>query len=93
MITALNKLINKLIIRKYKWIVTCGINVFYDEPLEKYSVYYYVESSDISDKEIEVKEIIELTENLFKLLGPESYQMLVYVDFHYDAKLNKEKNV
>ena len=84
---ALYKFLNKLVVKKYPWIVDCDVVFKNDKPFHKYSVIYYTDSLDITNvPEEEIKKIEELTQNLFKTLGPEFHQILDYVDFHYDEK-------
>jgi len=76
--TAFQKLINSIVIRKYQWIVDFNVQLYFDAPLEKYEVYYYIDpnldgSPDITEKWDEVK---KLTKNIFDTLGPNRYQSL-----------------
>ena len=83
---SLHKLISKLILRKYKWIVDCQIDTFYNSPIEKYTVIYYTDSPYIGDIEDEVNQVEKITQDLFRALGPGSYQSLQGVNFYYDIK-------
>jgi hypothetical protein len=85
---SLHKIIKSFVLPKYKWINDYEITFYYDSPIEKYSVIYYTVSPDISDKEDEVMEVENLTRNLFKMLGPESYQWFIDVEFYFKAKYN-----
>jgi hypothetical protein len=82
-ITLLHKLISKIIVRKYKWIVDYEIGYFYNSPIEKYTVTYYTDSPFIDDKEDEVNQVEKTTENLFAALGPDRHQWFEGVDFYY----------
>jgi hypothetical protein len=89
--TSLHKLISKIIVRKYEWIVDCEIGYFHDSPIEKYTVIYYTDSPNIDDKEDEVNQVEKTTENLFASLGPDRHQWFKGVEFHYNIeKLPKE---
>ena len=88
-----DKLIRKLVLRKYPFIVDFEINADTFRPVmgrlkkigvEKYVVIYYVtpdEDGDITVTE-DFKKVAELTENLFNLLGPKEYQRFDDVEFH-----------
>jgi hypothetical protein len=90
-ITLLHKLISKIIVRKYKWIVDYEIGYFYNSPIEKYTVIYYTDSPNIDDKEDEVNQVEKTTENLFAALGPDRHQWFEGVEFYYNIeKLPKE---
>jgi hypothetical protein len=89
--TSLHKLISKIIVRKYKWIVDYEIGYFYNSPIEKYTIIYYTDSPNIDDKEDEVNQVEKTTENLFAALGPDRHQWFEGVEFYYDIeKLPKE---
>jgi len=83
-VVSLQKIINKLVLPKYDWIVSYEIDSFYYRPFENFRVVYYVDSPDITDKEDEVKKVEKLTENLFEVLGPVGTQVLRGVVFEYD---------
>jgi len=88
---SLHKLIGRLMLRKYKWIVDYKINLFYNSPIEKYTIIYYTDSPNIDDKEDEVNQVEKTTENLFAALGPDRHQWFEGVEFYYDIeKLPKE---
>ena len=90
-ITSLHKLISKIIVRKYKWIVDYEIGYFYNSPIEKYTIIYYTNSPNIDDKEDEVNQVEKTTENLFAALGPDRHQWFEGVEFYYNIeKLPKE---
>jgi hypothetical protein len=89
--TSLHKLISKIIVRKYKWIVDYEIGYFYNSPIEKYTIIYYTDSPNIDDKEDEVNQVEKTTENLFAALGPDRHQWFEGVEFYYNIeKLPKE---
>ena len=83
-VVSLQKIINKLVLPKYDWIVSYEIDFFYYRPFDNFRVIYYVDSPDITDKEDEVKKVEKLTENLFEVLGPVGTQVLRGVVFEYD---------
>jgi len=91
---SLHKLIGRLMLRKYKWIVDHKINLFHNSPvegIEKYTVTYYTDSPFIDDKDDEVNQVEKTTENLFASLGPDRHQWFEGVKFYYDReKLPKE---
>ena len=89
---ALDKLINRLVLRKYPIVKDCEINMNTlklglrnpkkGSP-ERYSFKYYITPNEYGEfpYDNEFKEIEELTENLFKMLGPKSYQQIGNVEF------------
>jgi len=85
-ITSLHKIIQSFILPKFPWIVDYQIESYYDSPIEKYTVAYYIDSADITDKEDEANEVENLTNNLFKMLGPGRYQNINDVEFIYKGK-------
>jgi hypothetical protein len=90
---ALDKLIKRLVLRKYPFIKDFEINADTFRPVmgrlkkigvEKFIVIYYVtpdEDGGITVTE-DFKEVAKLTETLFKMLGPEHYQRFDDVEFH-----------
>jgi len=82
-VAGLYKLLDKLVLSKYKWIVKREIVFFYDSPWETYTIVYYTDSVDIRDRKNEVKAVKNLTENLFKVLGPEQHQIFGGVEFRF----------
>jgi hypothetical protein len=89
-VAGLYKLIDKLVLREYKWIVAFEIDSSYDRPWETYTIIYYTDSLDMTHIEEKVwDEIKDVTEDLFKVLGPERFEIFEGVDFRYDKrKLN-----
>ena len=83
-ISALQKILNGVILSKYKWTVSFEIDSYYYRPFENFRVIYYVDSPDITNREDEVKKIEKVTEGLFKVLGPKSTEVLRGVVFEYD---------
>lgn len=80
---SLHKVIKSLILKKYDWIVDYRIEFYFDS-LEKYSIIYYVNPDENGTLTVteEVKEVDELTNTLFRMLGPRSTQILDSVEFH-----------
>jgi hypothetical protein len=83
---SLHKIIQSFILPKFPWIVDYHIEFYYDSPIEKYTVTYHTDSPDITDKEDEANEVENLTNNLFKMLGPERHQSINDVEFVYKGK-------
>lgn len=93
---ALSKIIYKLILGKYPWIEDFDIKVHTFSPsmggskkigFETYDVIYTVTSEEdgaftVND---ELGEVEELTETLFKMIGPEHYQRLQGVKFYTET--------
>jgi hypothetical protein len=83
----LEKLIGKVIVKKYPWIKDFDISVSKDreDDLDLYYVRYYVDDDIydglyIGDKK-EINHIRYETKNLFNVLGPSEYDMLDGVFF------------
>jgi hypothetical protein len=90
---ALDKVIKRLLLRKYPFIKDSEINVNvirlgFGNPKklvsEKYIVTYTVTPNEDGElpSEDEFTKVIELTETLFKMLGPKDYQKLSPVEFY-----------
>jgi len=92
-----DKLIRKLVLRKYPFIVDFEIKVDTDKlsslkalggrkkiAFERYKIIYIVtpDKDGGFPYDDEFKKISELTETLFKMLGPEHYQRFDDVEFY-----------
>jgi hypothetical protein len=82
---ALEKLIRRVILKKYQWIKNFDVPVSKHDDLNLYYVRYYVDN-DIYDglyvgDNKEIKNIISETKNLFNVLGPDRYDLLEGVFF------------
>jgi hypothetical protein len=82
-VAGLYKLLNRIVLREYKWIEKCEIDSSYDRPWETFTIVYYTDSVDIKNRKDEVKEIKDLTEDLFKVLGPERTQIFGGIEFRF----------
>jgi len=94
---SLNKLINKLVLRKYPFIKDYEIKVDTDKlsslkalggrkkiAFERYKIIYIItpDKDGGFPYDDEFNKIAELTETLFKMLGPEHYQRFDDVEFY-----------
>jgi hypothetical protein len=83
---SLEKLIRRVILKKYQWIKNFDISVSkHGDYLNLYYVRYYVDNDIydglyVGDKK-EIKTIMSETKNLFTVLGPGEYDMLDGVFF------------
>jgi hypothetical protein len=84
---ALERLIRRVILKKYQWIKNFDISVSRDreDDLDLYYIRYYVDNDIydglyVGDKK-EIKTIKSETKNLFTVLGPSEYDMLDGVFF------------
>ena len=87
--SSFDKIINSLVLPQFPWIDDFEILVqkvgFIDTVLDEYyRVNYFVKPDEdgaftVND---EFKKIIELTKNLFKMLGPEKNQIFEGVEFY-----------
>lgn len=82
---ALGKVLRTFILDKYDWIVDYKINNYSYGFVQKYTIYYFVESSDHVD-EGEEKKIKKMTEQLFKSLGPGRSETFGGVEFIYNNR-------
>lgn len=75
---ALSKIIESFILPRFGWIVDYKISLYLNAPLEKYTVTYYVEPDEDGMLEVreEMDEVDNLTENFFKMMGPNGNQVL-----------------
>lgn len=85
---SLHKIIKSFVLPKYDWIEDYHINFYYDSPIEKYGIIYYVYpdkdgSFTVSE---EMEEVESLTYSLFKMLGPSRYQMINEISFQVKSK-------
>lgn len=80
---ALHKVIESFVLPKYPWIYSYTISLYYDSPLEKYAVKYYVEPEENGSFTVtnEMSEVETITYDLFKMLGPDYGQFLNEVIF------------
>ena len=91
---SLEKIINRLLLPKYPWIKDFEIKVYTFSPVvsnskkigfESYAVIYDVvpgEENIITRNEF--MKVEELTETLFKMVGPEHYQNFKGVEFYVE---------
>jgi len=86
---SLHKVIDSFVIPKYPWIEEYDIKVYLNSTIRKYSVYYYITPEDDGSFTVteEMDDVEKLTETLFRMLGPERYQILNEILF-----LVKNKN-
>ena len=82
---SLEKIIRKVILKKYPWIKDFDISVSKHEEHDLYYVRYYVDNDIydglyIGDKK-EINRIRYETKNLYTVLGPSEYDMLDGVFF------------
>jgi len=75
---SLHKIISSFVIPKYPWIEEFTIQVFFDAPTEKYSIYYFVKPEEDGSFTVteEMSEVEKLTETLFRIIGPDKNQYL-----------------
>lgn len=80
---SLNKVISKLIVPKYPWIVDYDLSMYFNSGIENYTITYYI----VPDKDgsftvsEELGQLEKLTYNLFKILGPERHQIIDSINF------------
>lgn len=80
---ALRKIIDTLVLKKYDWIEDYDIDVYFDSPFERYTIVYYVYPEDYGSFTVtkEMRDVESTSDNLFKMLGTENYQILDDVEF------------
>jgi hypothetical protein len=82
---SLEKIIRRVILKKYPWIKDFDISVSKHEEYDLYYVRYYVDNDIYDDLYVgDMKEINRIryeTKNLFTVLGPNEYDMLDGVFF------------
>jgi hypothetical protein len=82
---SLEKLIRKVILKKYPWIKNFDISVSKHDDLDLYYIRYYVDNDIYDDLYVgdkkKIKTIKSETINLFTVLGPSEYDMLDGVFF------------
>jgi hypothetical protein len=80
---SLHKIIDAFVLPKYPWIEGYHIEFYLDAPLEKYNIDYYVkpEEDGLFTVTEEMNEAEKLTDSLFRMLGPEPYQILNEIIF------------
>lgn len=92
---SLEKIINKLVVSKYPWIKDFEIKVYRFSPsmngskkigYETYEVIYNVNPDEDGTFTVtdELAKVEELTETLFKMIGPEHYQNFNGVKFYVE---------
>jgi hypothetical protein len=92
---SLYKLLTKLIVQNYTWIIDCEVNfkslrsgnkIDGIVEREEYSVTYYRDIPNMDDKEDEAMKIASKTRELFNVLGPNRNQRLGEISFVYDEE-------
>lgn len=87
---SLEKVIDKLILPKYPWILAHDVEINNSGPEEYFTVNYYISPSWLKENDKRQHlyiEVEKLTHKLFKMLGPESWQDFHAADFYlYESK-------
>jgi hypothetical protein len=80
---ALHRIIGSVILPRYPWIEGYSIELYLDAPMEKYTIYYYIKPEDDGDFTVteEMNEVEKMTEDLFRIIGPDRHQVLQEVLF------------
>jgi len=79
---SLKKLIGKVILPKYDWIMDFNVTGIKDGVQNLYTVHYYVEDDLYNeDDRVEINRIKSDTKNLYNSLGPSEYDFLNNLSF------------
>ena len=80
---SLHKIIDSFVLPRYPWIEGYHIELYLDVPFEKYNIDYYVKPEEDGSFTVteEMGKAEKLTEDLFRMLGPEHYQILNEIIF------------